>query len=65
MLKYGATASTDVTGFGILGHAQNLLGIQLNKSLDFVFEKLPCFKGLQDLDCIVRDFKLKQGFSAE
>ena len=29
MHKYGATAATDVTGFGLLGHAQNLVSNQV------------------------------------
>lgn len=65
MLKHGATASTDVTGFGILGHSQNLVDIQKYKNLDFVFERLPCFPGLKDLDKIVRDFGLVEGKAAE
>ena len=31
MHKYGATACTDVTGFGILGHAVNLAQNQKEK----------------------------------
>merc|ERR1719237_1547898 len=64
MLKHGATSSTDVTGFGIMGHGGNLAEIQKNK-VDYIFKSLPCFKGLKDLDGIVRDFKLKQGKAAE
>lgn len=65
MLKHGATSSTDVTGFGIMGHAQNLVDIQKYKNQDWVFERLPCFKGLKDLDKIVRDFGLVEGKAAE
>lgn len=65
MLKYGATSSTDVTGFGIQGHAQNICEVQKNKELDYVLERLPCYKKVKDLDGIVRDFKLKAGFAAE
>lgn len=65
MLKHGATASTDVTGFGIMGHSQNLVDIQKYKNQDWVFERLPCFKGLKDLDKIVRDFGLVEGKAAE
>lgn len=32
MHKYGATAATDVTGFGILGHATNLAQNQVSSS---------------------------------
>lgn len=64
MIKHGATSSTDVTGFGLIGHGGNLAEIQKNK-VDFVFKSLPCFKGLKDLDGLVRDFGLKEGKTAE
>uniref|UniRef100_A0A1I8NWD1 Selenide, water dikinase n=1 Tax=Stomoxys calcitrans TaxID=35570 RepID=A0A1I8NWD1_STOCA len=40
MHKYQAHAATDVTGFGLLGHAQNLAEFQRD-NLRFVIEKLP------------------------
>jgi len=64
MLKYGATSSTDVTGFGILGHAQNLAECQ-TESVDYIIEKLPCYPVLHKLDKIVRNFKFKEGYAAE
>lgn len=64
MLKHGATSSTDVTGFGILGHAQNLAQIQQVK-VDFVIERLPSYSVLPSLDKIVRDFRFKEGLAAE
>lgn len=63
-IKAGIRACTDVTGFGLRGHAENLVEIQ-TESVDFVFDKLPVFKGLADYDNIVREFKLKQGLAAE
>lgn len=64
MMKHGATSSTDVTGFGILGHAQNLADVQ-TESVDYIIEKLPCYPVLHKLDKIVRDFKFKEGYAAE
>lgn len=64
MLKHGATSSTDVTGFGILGHAQNLAQVQ-TESVDFIIEKFPCYPVLHKLDKIVRNFKFKEGLAAE
>lgn len=64
MMKHGATSSTDVTGFGILGHAQNLAEIQLSK-VDYLIERLPGYSVLPSLDKIVRDFKYKEGLAAE
>jgi len=43
--KYQANACTDVTGFGILGHAQYLAEAQKN-NVEFVIQKLPIYKGL-------------------
>jgi len=40
MHKYEAHAATDVTGFGILGHAQNLARVQKN-AVSFVIHNLP------------------------
>jgi selenide,water dikinase len=40
MHKYNAHAATDVTGFGILGHAQNLARNQKN-AVSFVIHNLP------------------------
>ena len=64
MLKYGCTSSTDVTGFGILGHSQNLAEIQ-TESVDYVLDVFPTYSTLHKLDKIVRDFKFKEGLAAE
>lgn len=64
MQKYKAGAATDVTGFGILGHTQNLANAQ-RKDLDFILHKFPVLGPLYKYDKIVRDFKLKEGKAAE
>lgn len=64
MLQNGVTSSTDVTGFGILGHAGNLAGIQ-HEEVDYVLTSFPTFPGMHQLDGVVRDFKLKSGFAPE
>lgn len=43
--KYRAHACTDVTGFGILGHAKYLAQAQKN-NVEFVINKLPVYKNL-------------------
>jgi selenide,water dikinase len=43
--KYRAHACTDVTGFGILGHANYLAQAQ-KKNVEFVINKLPIYKNL-------------------
>lgn len=57
-------ASTDVTGFGLRGHAENLVVLQ-KKSVDFRFTRLPVFEGLKGLDNVVRNFRLAEGLAAE
>lgn len=64
MTKHGCTSSTDVTGFGILGHAQNLADVQL-ASVDYEIEVLPSYSVLPRLDKLVRDFKFREGLAAE
>eukprot|EP00002_Diphylleia_rotans_P026657 TRINITY_DN5329_c0_g1_i1.p1 TRINITY_DN5329_c0_g1~~TRINITY_DN5329_c0_g1_i1.p1 ORF type:complete len:306 (-),score=54.61 TRINITY_DN5329_c0_g1_i1:629-1546(-) len=63
MRKYGAHGATDVTGFGILGHARNLASNQ-HAPVDFVIDVLPVIKGMPRVNAIV-NFKLVTGFSAE
>lgn len=57
-------ACTDITGFGLKGHSDNLAEIQV-EPVDFVFEKVPFFAGLPKYDKLVRNFKLKEGLAAE
>jgi selenide,water dikinase len=64
MQKYKAHAATDVTGFGILGHAQNLATAQYGK-VDLVIDTYPVLGTLHKYDKVVRDFKLKEGKAAE
>lgn len=45
MHKYNAHCATDVTGFGIVGHADNLAKYQI-KDVDFVIHTLPVIKNM-------------------
>jgi selenide,water dikinase len=40
MLKYKSRGATDITGFGLLGHTQNLASAQIN-DVDLVIENIP------------------------
>lgn len=65
MLKYGAHAATDVTGFGILGHAQNLSDNQ-QAEVGLEIHTLPCVEGMAAVgDACGINFKLREGYSAE
>lgn len=64
MQKYKAHGATDVTGFGLLGHAKNLAIAQKNK-VDLVISKLPLLNDIYKLDKIARNFRLVEGLSAE
>ena len=60
-----AHCATDVTGFGILGHAQNLAECQ-NEEVDFIIDTLPCISGTVQSDSELNEmFKLVAGKSAE
>ena len=65
MSQVDAHGATDVTGFGILGHARNLAAVQKNM-VDFEITALPIIKGLVPLEKgVTVDYKLTQGLSAE
>lgn len=64
MHKYGAHAATDITGFGIIGHARNLAQHQ-KKSVKFIIDHLPIIEGIAQLDPLYPFFKLLKGLSAE
>ncbi|EPY37997.1 selenophosphate synthetase [Angomonas deanei] len=70
MKKYRAHGATDVTGFGILGHANNFGAAQAQtetpKQLTLVLEKLPIFKTAVKASRLMKDkYKLFEGYSAE
>jgi selenide,water dikinase len=48
MQKHGAHCATDVTGFGIAGHAENLLQFQ-ESSVDFVINRMPIIKNVMKM----------------
>lgn len=66
MHKYGAKAATDVTGFGLLGHLDNLARHTDMKGLLFEIDRFPVIQGLLDADeAMGGAFKLKKGLAAE
>jgi selenide,water dikinase len=64
MHKYKAHAATDVTGFGVLGHLNNLASNQ-EAAVSMVLHTLPCLRGMAAVDRALNMFKLLRGFSAE
>lgn len=65
MHKYKAHGATDVTGFGILGHANNLAKNQKN-SLRFLIHTLPFIDHMLEMDNLLGNmFSLRKGTSAE
>ena len=65
MHKYNAHAATDVTGFGILGHAQNLAKNQKNE-VSFVIHNMPIIAKMSSIAKACGNmFKLLQGQSPE
>lgn len=64
MLKHGANAGTDVTGFGILGHAQNLMDNQVHP-VGVELHTLPVIANTLKVNDEVFNFRLRAGFSAE
>lgn len=65
MHKYEAHAATDVTGFGLTGHAENLLAFQ-EQQLDFVINSLPVIKHVKKIaEILNRQAKLLAGRMVE
>jgi len=64
MHKYGAHACTDITGFGILGHATNLAQNQV-ANVDFEITTLPVIVKMTEVADKIPWFSLREGYSAE
>jgi len=64
MHKYGTHAATDVTGFGIMGHANNLASNQKSQ-VDFIIDTLPIINKMTAVATQIPWFNLKEGYSAE
>lgn len=65
MHKYNAHAATDVTGFGLVGHADNLAKFQ-NNSVSLVIHDLPIIKNVVKIgEILQRQLKLVNGRSVE
>jgi len=65
MHKYNAHGATDVTGFGLLGHANNLAKVQKNE-VGFVIHNLPIIAKMAAISKACGNmFGLLQGHSAE
>lgn len=65
MHKYNAHGATDITGFGLLGHAKNLAKNQKNE-VSFVIHNLPVIAKMASVAKACGNmFQLNQGYSAE
>lgn len=65
MHKYNAHAATDVTGFGLVGHASNLASFQRDQSLQFIIERLPILRNVREMALALGQTKLLQGRAVE
>lgn len=66
MMKHNAKAATDVTGFGLAGHADNLVKRQKLHGIKFVIHSLPIIRSMRHVNQLVNNpFKLLEGRSAE
>ena len=65
MIKYNATAATDVTGFGILGHSQNLIENQAQSGMNMILHTLPLIEKTKQVNDHIFNFRLTVGYSAE
>jgi selenide,water dikinase len=64
MQKYRVGCCTDVTGFGIKGHLENLAVAQ-KSNLKFVVNSLPMIKNMDLINNAILNFRLLIGYSAE
>lgn len=65
MHKYKAHCATDITGFGLIGHAENLLRFQ-EAELDFVITSIPVIKNVKKIaEILNRQQKLYSGKMVE
>lgn len=64
MHKYNAHAATDITGFGLLGHAENLAKYQ-KLPVDFVIDQLPIIVNVRNMAHILEQKKLLCGKAVE
>jgi selenide,water dikinase len=64
MKRYNAHAATDITGFGIVGHANNLASNQI-EALDIEIHTFPTIKNIEKIASVAPGFKFMDGFSAE
>lgn len=65
MKKYSCHGATDITGFGLLGHAQNLVNVQQKQPVDYIIHTLPIIDKMDVISSNVLNFRLLQGYSAE
>lgn len=64
MHTHNAHGATDVTGFGLKGHAHYLAQVQ-HQPVDILLHSLPCIQGVSAIEGLARNFKLFEGYSAE
>lgn len=64
MQKYGARGATDVTGFGLKGHTENLAAAQIEE-VDLIIHSLPILADMETPIDGMHDFKVRTGSSAE
>jgi selenide, water dikinase len=64
MLKYNVHGATDVTGFGLMGHAKNLAEAQQDE-VDLIIHSLPVIDKMHLKFDNMPNFRVTEGFSAE